>query len=84
MRRKGQKLSEEARLKLVNNEALSKRVYMYSVDNKLVFEFKSVRDVVRLTNNRFKRSSVSKACNNMYKRYASNFYQGYLWSFEKH
>ena len=76
MRKKGQRLSEETRQKLINNEGLSKPVYMYQ-GGQLINVFPSLREVTRQT--AFKRSSLSKACRGGFKRHGSHFHNGYSW-----
>ena len=59
---------------LLNRKDLSKKVYQYSIDGKLLKVWNSARECGR---NGFKQSSVSKCCNKQIKTY-----KGYRWSYK--
>lgn len=68
--RKGKAPSENARK--ANIEALSKKVYQYTLDDELVNIWHSTREAER---NGFDSGNISKCCNGKYKTY-----KGYKWS----
>ncbi len=58
---------------------LSKKVYQYTIDGKLVKIWNSARECGR---NGFNTSAVAKCCNNVYLKDGNNTYKGYKWSYK--
>ena len=61
-----------------NAEKLSKQVYQYDLNGKLIKIWQSTRDCSR---NGYKQPNVSACCRNRYMREGNNVYKGYIWSY---
>lgn len=71
---RNKRVSEKMKGKLINNASLSKQVYQYTLNDKLVAIYPSVREAARKTELNWQ--NISACCRGIIKKY-----KGYRWSY---
>lgn len=66
--------------KLINRKDLSKQVYQYDLNDKLIKIWKSTAECGR---NGFNFGNIAACCRNCYLRKGNNVYKNFIWSYEE-